>query len=70
MSVRDSSGVVHKTLWPFGFSARGTSGGVVLVNGDGAVVAREGDSVQFGGGEMDNAGTWLACSDIRFRLTN
>jgi hypothetical protein len=65
VALQDAEGHVHKIVWPFGYSARATSAGVVVLNDRGLVVAREGDRVGLGGGEIGNDGTWLACSGIQ-----
>ena len=65
MALRDLDGALRKVIWPFGYSARATSSGVVLLDERGVTVGREGDRVEVGGGEIDNAGTWIACAGIR-----
>ena len=51
-------------LWPFGFTARQEGEITVLVDAEGLVVAREGDSIVFTGYRL-NDGTFYACSSIR-----
>jgi hypothetical protein len=46
-------------MWPHGYVAREGAAGLELLDAAGAVVAREGDVVQLGGGE--GGGMWIAC---------
>ena len=54
---------VQKVSWPFGFAARADGDGLVLVDTThgGAIVAREGDRVQIGGGDTGRDNGWIAC---------
>jgi hypothetical protein len=56
-----ATGVIREVIWPFGFVARRDAAGLSLMDAAGAIVARVGDRVSIGGGEIDAAGTWLAC---------
>ena len=60
LAVVDSTGHVTEVLWPFGYTARRGVSGVELVDEMGAVVAREGDLVEMGGGLGAND-VWSAC---------
>lgn len=59
--LRDEQGQARQVIWPNGFSARHDGGRLAVVDQSGTVVAHEGDRVSIGGGEIDGAGTWLAC---------
>ena len=49
-------------IWPFGYTAHRTSAGVVEVRDlIGVVVARTGENVALGGGEVTNDGRWSTC---------
>ena len=61
LRVRDEQGHSHQVIWPNGFSARDDGGRLAVIDQSGTVVAHEGDRVSIGGGEIDGAGTWLAC---------
>jgi hypothetical protein len=52
-----------KVIWPAGWSAQRDASGLVLIDSDGVVVAREGDHVLLGGGE-DPLGDWRTCDDL------
>jgi hypothetical protein len=56
-------GANQQVIWPFGWIARRTDGGLVLVNAKGTVVAREGNRIQLGGGH-DGNGAWVTCGDL------
>ena len=60
LAVVDSTGHVTEVLWPFGYTARRGVSGIELVDDKGAVVAREGDFVEMGGGLGAND-VWGAC---------
>ena len=60
LAVVDSTGHVTEVLWPFGYTARRGVSGLELVDEKGAVVAREGDFVEMGGGLGAND-VWGAC---------
>jgi hypothetical protein len=61
VALADPRGLVHVVVWPNGYSARADAGRLVVLDGSGDVVARVGDRVSIGGGEVDANGTWLAC---------
>ncbi len=61
LRLRDDQGLAHQVIWPNGYSARDDGGRLALIDQDGKVAAHEGDRVSIGGGEIDGAGTWLAC---------
>ena len=61
LRVRDEQGHSHQVIWPNGYSARDDGGRLAVIDGNGTVVAHEGDRLSMGGGEIDGAGTWLAC---------
>ena len=54
-------------MWPFGYSARLVDGVIELVDGSAKFVAREGDTVEVGGGFGAN-GLFYACSDGLVRV--
>jgi hypothetical protein len=60
LAVSDPTGKVIEVVWPFGYTARRGVSGVELIDGAGAVVAREGDFVEMAGG-LDASETWNAC---------
>jgi hypothetical protein len=54
----------ERVVWPYGYAARESAGGLQLLDANGQVVATEGDSLHVGGGEIAD-GQWAACpSDI------
>jgi hypothetical protein len=59
----DGGGQRYAVEWPFGWSARIETGRVVLVDDKGALIAREGDKVEMGGG-LGNA-IWYTCGDVQ-----
>ena len=67
VAVKGDDGRVVKVIWPYGYAARADGSGLVLVDTrhGNAVIAREGDRVEVGGGyagsEEDG---WLACADV------
>ena len=65
VALVDGDGVARDVLWPSGYAARRDGSTVVLVDGRFKTVAREGDLLRVGGGELDGEGSWLACGDIR-----
>lgn len=67
VALQDETGSVRKIVWPWGFAARRSIGGLVLVDANGRVVARTGDLLSVGGSELEPGGTWIACDDIRQR---
>jgi hypothetical protein len=60
-------GVVQPVLWPFGFGLRQDVTTVVLVDGSGREVAREGDWIEAGGG-ADGEGTFVICPADSIRV--
>jgi hypothetical protein len=50
LGLRDATGIVHGVVWPRGYSARREWSGITLLDRNGVVVAREGDSIQMTGG--------------------
>jgi hypothetical protein len=61
--LRDHEGVVWAVIWPTDYTARDDDGRLVVVDGGGTVIAREGDRVEIGGAEED--GAWLGCGGMR-----
>ncbi len=54
----------ERVVWPYGYAARESAGGLQLLDANGQVVATEGDRLHVGGGEIAD-GQWAACpSDI------
>jgi hypothetical protein len=54
----------ERVVWPYGYAARESAGGLQLLDANGQVVATEGDRLHIGGGEIAD-GQWAACpSDI------
>ena len=49
VGLRDSRGVIHRTVWPLGFTAYRALGGVTIVDDKGRVVAGEGDEIATAG---------------------
>lgn len=59
-----------EVVWPFGYSAsQQQSGGVVLRDETGNVVAHEGQRVEMAGG-LDANGTWKACAGTIKEVSN
>ena len=58
LGIEDSTGSITPVIWPFGYSTRLDVGGIALVDGEGRVVARVGDTIELGG-EGDDF--WIAC---------
>ena len=56
----DGSSGSSDVIWPAGFSARYEDGLAVLVDAAGRIVAREGDPIRMGGGQVDARG-WVGC---------
>jgi len=50
LAIRASDGTLIEVEWPFEYTARRDITGVTLVDSAGAVVAREGQVIQMGGG--------------------
>lgn len=58
-----ADGFVRKIVWPYGFFARRSIGGLQLIDATGNVVARTGDLMRILGQDSTN-GAWLACGEI------
>ena len=54
VGLRDVHGVVHRVVWPFGYSASRDFAGVVLMDGTGQMVAREGVQIATAGFTSDD----------------
>lgn len=65
LAIQDPEGLTREVLWPHGYAARREASGLALIDGDGSVVAHEGDRVQIGGGETSSDGAWLGCGGIK-----
>ena len=63
IALDDPAGFVREVVWPSGYAAR-DDGRLLLLNEAGRVVAREGDQVTIGGGEIGSDGAWLACGGL------
>ncbi len=61
VALRDPQRQVRQVIWPHGYHVRNEGGRLVVLDAADRVVAGEGDRVSIGGGEIDAAGTWLAC---------
>jgi hypothetical protein len=55
-------GSVYEVRWPHGWTGRRFGERVVLLDEHRRIVAREGDTVEVGGGE--SAGEWMACGGV------
>jgi hypothetical protein len=66
LGVTASDGQQMAVEWPFGYSARADGGRLALVDETGEVVAREGDTIQVGGG-FGNV-MWHACGPVTVAL--
>jgi hypothetical protein len=64
--VLDGGGQVHPVTWPEFHSVSAEGDTLVLTNVIGAVVAREGDTVRLGGGEIDpeRPGAFEVCGQL------
>ncbi len=62
LALATSDGQRMPVMWPFGYSARLVNGEIELLDDSGAFVAREGDTVQMGGGSGQN-GLFFACAE-------
>lgn len=62
LALASGNGERTPVMWPFGYSARLVDGVIELVDSSGALVAREGDMVQMGGG-FGASGLFYSCSD-------
>ena len=63
IALDDPAGFVREVVWPSGYAAR-DDGRLLLLNEAGRVVAREGDQVTIGGGEIGSDGAWLGCGGL------
>jgi hypothetical protein len=61
----DAAGFIRPIRWPFGYSVRPDSNGLVLTDLFGNVKAREGDQVGLPGGETSSDGPWGVCGEIQ-----
>jgi hypothetical protein len=62
LGVTAANGQQMPVEWPFGYSARNDGGRLALVDETGVIVAREGDTVEVGGG-FGNV-MWHACGPV------
>ena len=62
--LRDNAGAVWQVIWPPEYTARDEGGRLVVLDGSGKVIAREGDRVEIGGQGV-GGGTWLGCGGMR-----
>ena len=63
VALDDPAGFVRPIIWPHGYSGRpGTP--IVVVDESGKVIARVGDTVRIGGGEITGEGAWMACGGV------
>jgi len=62
LGVTAADGQQMPVEWPFGYSARNDGGRLALVDETGVIVAREGDTVEVGGG-FGNV-MWHACGPV------
>lgn len=62
LGITSADGQSTPVEWPFGYTARGEGGRIVLVDESGIVVAREGDEILVGGGFGTNL--WHACGSV------
>lgn len=65
IALQDEAGLAWKIIWPWGYFAQRSIGGLALVDVSGRVVARTGDLLSVGGSEFGRSGTWIACGDLR-----
>lgn len=63
VALRDTEGLIEIVIWPHGYSGR-VGDPVAVVDADGIVVARVGDRVRIGGGEIGPDRSWMACGGI------
>ena len=62
--LRDTQGVVRQVVWPTDYTARDDGGLLVVIDGGGNLIAREGDHVEIGGQDV-GGGVWLGCGGMR-----
>jgi hypothetical protein len=67
LALRDADDRIQGVIWPYGYAGRRELAGVVLLDGDGQVVAQEGDLVQMRGARGDD-GTNYPCSEPELRV--
>lgn len=60
LGLREADGTTRMVIWPYGYAARSVGIAVELVDDGGSYVARDGDRVRIGGGEIEG-GSWLGC---------
>ena len=63
VGLRDGDGVIHRTVWAFGFTAYRDLGGVRIVDDKGRIVAHEGDEIATAG-FTDDDGVKHPCGPI------
>jgi hypothetical protein len=68
LAIRDADQVTE-VLWPFGYSARRETTGLVLRDDTGKVVGHEGQRVQMSGGLGAN-NVWIACAGTIQEVSN
>ena len=61
---QDLDGTVWQVIWPVDYVARDEGGRLVVIDGAGKVLAREGDRIEIGGQGV-GLDTWLGCGGIR-----
>jgi len=64
LAIENRDGSLQKVLWPHGYAARREASRLALIDGNGSVVAYEGDLVRMGGGLSGTDDAWGACGDI------
>jgi hypothetical protein len=62
--VERQSGRIREVIWPHGYAARLDASGLVLLDQRNQIVARAGERLRVGGGELGGDGPWLACGGI------
>ena len=63
VALRDTEGLIEIVIWPHGYSGR-VGDPVAVVDAESNVVARVGDRVRIGGGEIGPDRSWMACGGI------
>ena len=64
LALATTGGERTPVMWPFGYSARLVDGQIELLDDSGEFVAREGDTVQAGGG-FGAGGMFYACAGLQ-----
>ncbi len=64
LALATAGGERTPVMWPFGYSARLVDGQIELLDDSGEFVAREGDTVQAGGG-FGAGGMFYACAGLQ-----